>query len=344
MKKMLVLVLVLACAPLWADGGWDLTKPANNGYVASFPAEVRANQTAIVASLTPPIEWTGEGADGYGTASAKLGFISTAGSSDIPAFWLGCLHDADDEDPLVRYFLGPQLAVPGDVAFGEYSGFDILVASDTEPSIFIIPPWNNWPTNGFIRLRQSSLYIGGSLKVSGVATGTDAQDAVNVGQMNAAIDSGGVLVVANMVASGAYDGSTLAYIPNGGGIFPATFTHEVIDTHDSWDGNATFTAPIDGLYEVYVQMTVSKIGATAGECGLAVVETMASASYPAPYLLARVRAGTEETYNSQTMAGHIVIPMQQNDTFYINQQASAVDFHYLLCNSTLIIKRIADLP
>lgn len=182
-----VTIVLLSTQVSIGSGNWDLTSPVNNSYIASFPALVRANQAAIVASLTPPIEWTGEGADGYGTASAKLGFISTAGSNDIPAFWLGCLHDADDEDPLVRYFLGPQLAVPGDVAFGEYSGFDILVASDTEPSIFIIPPWNNWPTNGFIRLRQSSLYIGGNLKVSGVATGTVAQDAVNVGQLGASI-------------------------------------------------------------------------------------------------------------------------------------------------------------
>lgn len=340
MKRFLTILLCLLCPAAWAV--LDLTKPADDGYLASAPAEIRANQTAIVASITPPIEWVSPSTGGtYGSAAVRLG-----DNAQVPWFWLGSVLPNSKQGVSVFTF-SSGLEPPS--AWDATTSYRLGIWHNPESDFFNqitlnIPQYsvNEMATNA-IELTDIGLAMG-DRKLMTVATGTVVTDAVNLGQMNAAISASvDVLVVANMVASTPADGGTVARIPNGGGTFPATFTFEVIDTHGAWDGE-TFTAPVDGLYDVYVQLSVYRTGTTPGECSLAAVETLASGSYSAPYLLAKVRMDDSELYSIQTLAGRIVIPMQANDTFYINQAASAVDFYYELRNSTLMIRRIADLP
>lgn len=271
MKKILGLVLLFIlvvgiCLVLLmsrsnvGSGNWDLNSPANNSFIASFPALVRANQAAIVASLTPPIEWTGYGSFEYGTASAKLGFISSDGMNDIPAFWLGSVHDEAAQYPSVRYFLGPQLEVPSNSSFGSFSGWEVRIASDTggTRTMYIIPPFG---VSNFLSISDNNLYVGGSRKITGLATGTTAQHAVNVGQMSASIsyalnnlatgtdntDAVNVGQLYETVGRGydVYAWRESFIIPDDG---IATFV-EILDSGNLFNV-ATFTAPQLGWYEV----------------------------------------------------------------------------------------------
>lgn len=198
MKKLLGLVLLfilvagislvfLMSRSNVGSGNWDLTSPANNSYIASFPALVRANQAAIVASLTPPIEWTGEVTQ-YGRPSARLGFDGLTGSFRYPTFWLGSIGTA------AAYIFGPSEQVPVGIPNDDAPGWYAHVASDPSgdpgEKCYLqlgMPNGNGTAQAVGIVIREDLIFV--NRKVSGVATGTAAQDAVNLGQMSASISS-----------------------------------------------------------------------------------------------------------------------------------------------------------
>lgn len=340
MKRFLILALVLVCAPLWADGGWDLTKPANNGYVASFPAEVRANQTAIVASLTPPIEWTGDVTQ-YGTPSARLGFGGLTGEFRYPTFWLGSIGTS------AAYIFGPSEQVPVGIPNDEAPGWFAYVASypsgDPGEKCYMQfgMPNGNGTAQAYNILVQEDRIALVDRKITGVATGTAAQDAVNLGQMNAAINS--VQVVANMS-----DGTGSGYASWGGTAGAlATFTYEMVDSHAAWDG-ATFTAPLAGVYEIRCQIVFAPSPVHAGEltayAELFTDSNKAASPASAPLVLMMQTVATATEYLT-SMSGSAFLPLGAADTFVINLATTAgTSITVRLQDARLYIRRVADLP
>lgn len=340
MKRLLVLALVLACAPLWADGGWDLTKPANNGYVASFPAEVRANQMAIVASLTPPIEWTGEVTQ-YGRPSARLGFDGLTGSFRYPTFWLGSIGTA------AAYIFGPSeqvpVGIPGDDAPGWYAHIASYPSGDPGEKCYLqlgMPNGNGTAQAVGILIREDLIFV--NRKISGVATGTAAQDAVNLGQMNAAVDSVQVIAQSapNTPVSEVLD--EFYYVDDGAGIgMLATFSYEMVDTHGAWSG-ATFTAPLDGVYEITVSMLGYNSEESPSWTRIRTDNLGGTEVASAPFFLAYEQM---TSYDYFMLTGTNYIPMDQGNTFCVFIQTSGTNVFTVARDSRIIrIRKIADLP
>jgi hypothetical protein len=327
MKRFLILALVLVCAPLWA--ALDLTKPADNGYVASFPAEVRANQTAIVASLTPPIEWTGEGSSTYGTASVKLGF---AGASDYPMYWLGSIGVG------TAYVFGPRAAVPTDI-----SGWYVTIASAGGLCFARIGmPALDGSTDaaGVIDVASTHIDLNGR-QIRDLNNPTAASHAVSLGYMQAYLDP--VLVVANMS-----DGTGTGYASWGGSLGAlATFTFEMVDTHSSWDG-ATFTAPIDGIYEVKCGLVFAPVAAYTDETSAMLqffADSNRAASPASAPILFGIQTVATEAFSFTNLSAFSCLPMSAGETFVINLSTNAgAEITVRLQDARLLIRKIADLP
>lgn len=230
------------------SGNWDLNSPANNSFIASFPALVRANQAAIVASITPPIEWTGEGSATYGTTSAKLGFVDGTG---YPVHWLGSIGEG------VAYVFGPRSEVPtqgsgwyATIASG--GGFSFLTIGmplyDGSGDADTIVANSNYVDLNNRQIRDVSSgtglthavnvgQLGASISyaLNNLATGTDNTDAVNVGQLYETVGRGYDVYAWRESFSIPADGI-------------ATFD-EILDNGNLFNV-ATFTAPQIGWYEV----------------------------------------------------------------------------------------------
>jgi hypothetical protein len=337
-RLVLVLVLVLLVAPLRAGGGWDLTKPANDGYIASFPTEVRANQAAIVASMTPPIEWTGE-ETAYGRPSTKQGFSGyspLSGGYTFPAHWLGSIGES------VTYIFGPREEIPT-----EASGWYVTVASF---------PYTGLLGGCYISIKtptrdgsgEASFYIDSNVfnfsdrRLISIATGTAAQDAVNLGQMSAAVDSVQVIAQSapNTPVSEVLD--EFYYVTDGAGIgMLATFSYEMVDTHGAWSG-ATFTAPLDGVYEITVSMLGYNSEESPSWTRIRTDNLGGTEVASAPFFLAYEQM---TSYDYFMLTGTNYIPMDQGNTFCVFIQTSGTNVFTVARDSRIIrIRKIADLP
>jgi hypothetical protein len=195
MKKLLGLVLLfilvagislvfLMSRSNVGSGNWDLNSPANNSFIASFAALVRANQAAIVASITPPISWTSEATGGgSGSASAKLGFYGDE-ATKIPTFFLGSLLGSSGVSSYAVIMFG----APSDYPTGylDNDGLFSFVYDNDDKMLSIFPPGVATNpiqlTNEYLSMGDA--FFGGSRKISGVADGVLDSDAVNLGQLN----------------------------------------------------------------------------------------------------------------------------------------------------------------
>lgn len=334
MKKLIVLSMLIFIAGT-SYGQLDLTKPANNSKVASFPVEARTNFIALNASLTPPISWVNTNVGGTsGSASVKLGFYSTL--EMVPTFFLGAIKGSNNVSSYAAIIFGAEDSFPDDCR-NLTKSFAFLYDGDSE-EIFCLPPGE---TTNYLSLRNTGIDLsatpGSERKISGLATGTQPTDAVNLGQLSDSINSS-VLVVAQTFTNSVWTGAYTVF-NNGNNL--ATFTYELIDTHGAWDGES-FIAPESGVYEVFVQFGAQ----AASEPSDVSVQLFTDSGFSASVASSTAYLIQESVINTTgiMISGRGYVRLNALDTFVISIQAGTWPINSYDDRRILCIKKISDLP